>query len=567
MQESREAKYDRNFLQQLESNASEAIFQRLSMLVWGVNFFIMTVLYVFFTFYATTYVLYALTFLLICHILFRIVYHRTQKIFLFKVLTFIVFYCFITICSFIGGDGLNIINFYFILVVEILFLFRRPNTTVIISFLIILFFSFFGYKFLEDNSTVLPSLVRALFPNTFLDHSRFHEGFIVLQFGSIAYILFKLGLIWHSRLHAVEKVNYQFQEIIEALPFEVAIIDEDKRYLFLNKLAIKDEQRRKWMVGKTDMEYALEYGKDVTAVGKRVGHMEEALHTIQAVKFTEEINSGTSKIHTIKYINPIISSFFSNQKILVCTSVDVSDLVEVTKKLNIANDTLESKNDELRSLTYMIGHDLRSPVRSTLLSLQILQKKYNSTLSEKDNHLIDTALSQMKFSIGFLEDLFKYSTVGVAKLDISDIDMNSLMVSIEQIIEPELKSKKASLIIETPLPSINANTTLITNLFMNLILNGLKYNESDHPLVRISCEVDSINCLWKVCDNGIGIPEENRETIFKLFTRVKTDKIYQGSGIGLSTCKKIVESYGGEIYVESELNKGTCFYVRLPISS
>jgi signal transduction histidine kinase len=141
------------------------------------------------------------------------------------------------------------------------------------------------------------------------------------------------------------------------------------------------------------------------------------------------------------------------------------------------------------------------------------------------------------------------------------------MVSIEQIIEPELKSKKASLIIETPLPSINANTTLITNLFMNLILNGLKYNESDHPLVRISCEVDSINCLWKVCDNGIGIPEENRETIFKLFTRVKTDKIYQGSGIGLSTCKKIVESYGGEIYVESELNKGTCFYVRLPISS
>ena len=167
MQESREAKYDRNFLQQLESNASEAIFQRLSMLVWGVNFFIMTILYVFFTFYATTYVLYALTFLLICHVLFRIVYHRTQKMFLFKVLTFIVFYCFITICSFIGGDGLNIINFYFILVVELLFLFRRPNNTIIIFFLTILFFSFFGFKFLAGNSTALSPQMLSLFLKLF----------------------------------------------------------------------------------------------------------------------------------------------------------------------------------------------------------------------------------------------------------------------------------------------------------------------------------------------------------------------------------------------------------------
>ena len=567
MQESRGVNYDSNFLKQLESNATEVIYQRLSMLVWGVNFFIMAVLYVFSNFYATTYALYALTCLLICHVLFRIVYHYAQNLFLFKVFTFIVFYCFVTICSFIGGDGLNIINFYFILVVELLFLFRRPNTTVIISFLIILFFSFFCYKFLEDNSTVLPSLVLSIFPDTFLAHSRFHEGFIVLQFGSIAYFLYKLGLIWHSKLHAVEKVNYQFQEIIETLPFEVAIVDENKRYLFLNKLAIKDEQRRKWMIGKTDMEYAMEYGKDVTAVRKRVGHMEEALHTLKEVKFPEEINVGTGKINTIKYINPILSSFFSNHKIMVCTSIDVSDIVEVTNKLNSANATLETKNDELKSLTYMIGHDLRSPVRSTLLSLQILQKKYNSTLSDKDNHLIDTALSQMKFSIGFLEDLFKYSTVGVAKLDKSEIDMNSLMESIEQIIEPELKSKKASLIIETPLPSINANPTLFTNLFMNLILNGLKYNESSSPLVKISCQVNQENCVWKVCDNGIGISDENKENIFQLFTRIKTDKKYEGSGIGLSTCKKIVENYGGEIYVESEINKGTCFYVRLPISA
>lgn len=567
MQESREAKYDRNFLQQLESNASEAIFQRLSMLVWGVNFFIMTVLYVFFTFYATTYVLYALTFLLICHILFRIVYHRTQKMFLFKVLTFIVFYFFVTICSFVGGDGLNIINFYFILVVELLFLFRRPNNTVIIFFLTILFFSFFGFKFLEGNSTALSPQVLSLFPETFLDHSRFHESFIVLQFGSLAYILFKLGLIWHSKLHGVEKVNYQFQEIIEALPFEVAIVDENKRYLFLNKLAIKDAQRRKWMVGKTDMEYALEYGKDLENVHKRVAHMEKALQTLNQVKFQEEINTGSSKTDTLKYINPIVSSFFSNQKILVCTSVDVSDLVEVTKKLNIANDTLESKNDELRSLTYMIGHDLRSPVRNTLVSFQMIRKKYESTFSENDNKLMDTVISQMKFTIGFLEDLFKYSTVGVAKLDIAAIDMNSLLASIQQIIEPELKSKKASLIIETPLPPISANPTLITNLFVNLILNGLKYNESSSPLVKISCQVNQENCVWKVCDNGIGISDENKENIFQLFTRIKTDKKYEGSGIGLSTCKKIVENYGGEIYVESEINKGTCFYVRLPISA
>jgi len=550
-----------------ESDLVDSNYTFISLLSWRAHSVIMLVILVVASFKLTSLITAILFLLFVCQFLIRILIFYPKRIFILKILTFLVFYLFVTIASFGFGTELNIINFYFLLTVELFFIIDPKRTLLTFSLAGLLMLSFFSYKYLSDNVTILTPMLQKYCPETNLYKSNFHEYFAILEYGALSLLLLMLGRIWHQRMYSLDKINHQFQAVIDAVPFEIAIINDKKQYQFLNKLAIKDPVKRKWLIGKTDLEYAIEHGKNLDPTKKRLKHIEEAITTQAPVHFDEAIRVGDKLINTVKYINPVSSSFFASKVILICTSVDVSEIVQVSERLNEVNINLSAKNEELKALTYMIGHDLRSPIRNTLLAVQILRKKYETVMAAKDIQLVDNLESQLKFTSNFLDDLSQYSTVGIAAVEKSKIDMNSLMASIRQIVEPELDRKKARLVVKSELPPLEANPTLITNLFMNLILNGIKYNESECPTIEISCDIDASNYLWKVCDNGIGIPAENKEAIFQLFNRVKTDKNYEGTGIGLSTCKKIVENYKGTITVDSELNKGTCFYIRLPKSA
>jgi signal transduction histidine kinase len=542
-------------------------YRLVSLLSWRINSFVMLVLLIVASFNLNFVNIAALFLLFGCQFLVRILVLFPERIFYFKLFTFVVFYLFITLASFGFGTELNIINFYFLLTIQLFFILKPQRKILTYGLGLVLMISFFAFKYVMDNQNVLTPYLNTYFPETFLYKSPFHEYFAILEYGCVALLLMMLGQVWHKRIHSLDKINHQFQAVIDAVPFEIAIINDKKKYQFLNKSAIKDPVKRKWLIGKTDLEYAMEYGKNLDPTKNRLKHIEEAIKTKAPVKFDETIRAGDILINTAKYINPVSSSFFGSEVILICTSVDVSEIVQMSAKLDAANKDFSAKNDELKALTYMIGHDLKSPIRNTLLAVQILRKKYEPVMAAKDIQLVDNLESQLRFSSNFLDDLSQYSTVGIAAVEKSKIDMNSLMASIRQIVEPELNRKKARLVVKSELPPLEANPTLIMNLFVNLILNGIKYNESERPTIEISCDIDASNYLWKVCDNGIGIPAENKEAIFQLFNRVKTDKNYEGTGIGLSTCKKIVENYNGTITVDSELNKGTCFYIRLPKSA
>lgn len=550
-----------------DSESLDSNYTFISHLSWRVHCFVMLALLIVASFYFNKIPLAILFVLFVCQFLIRILIFYPQRIIYFKILNFLVFHLFIAITSLGFDSELNIINFYFLLIVELFFIFDPEYKILRITLAGVLMSSFFCYDYIRDNETFLTPTIQGCFPETFLSKSLLHDSFTFLEYGSIAILLFMLGQIWHRRIQSLSRINHQFQAVIDAVPFEIAIINDKKQYQFLNKVAIKDPEKRKWLIGKTDLEYAMEYGKNLDPTKNRLKHIDEALTTQAPVRFEETIRTGDRLINTTKYVNPVSSSFFASEVMLICTSVDVTEIVQVSAKLDIANKDLSAINEELRSLTFMIGHDLKSPIRNTLLAVQILRKKYETVMAAKDIQLVDSIESQLKFTSNFLEDLIKYTTVGIAAVEKSKIDMNSLMASIQEIVEPELDRKNARLVIENELPPIEANPTLITNLFMNLILNGIKYNESERPTIEISCDIDASYYLWKVSDNGIGIPAENREVIFQLFNRVKTDKNYDGSGIGLSTCKKIVENYNGSIYVDSELDKGTCFYIRLPKSA
>ncbi|MFQ6053620.1 MAG: ATP-binding protein [Candidatus Bathyarchaeia archaeon] len=162
-----------------------------------------------------------------------------------------------------------------------------------------------------------------------------------------------------------------------------------------------------------------------------------------------------------------------------------------------------------------------------------------------------------------IDDLLLLSRVGRKFKEVAEVDLNDLLASILSDLKPSIERRNAEVVVHS-LPVIPVQRIWIRELFTNLIDNGLKFNESETPRVEVMCEERSSDYLFKVRDNGIGIEEQYHERIFNLFERLHTKEEYEGTGAGLAICKKIVENFGGEIWVESTPGKGSTFFFTIP---
>lgn len=224
-----------------------------------------------------------------------------------------------------------------------------------------------------------------------------------------------------------------------------------------------------------------------------------------------------------------------------------------------SNKELELKNIELEQFAYVASHDLQEPLRTTLGFVGLLEKRYRGKLdSTADKYLtyISEASGRMQILI---RDLLDFSRIG-KKGEMEKIDCNNLMQYLLEDIAAAVNEAKAKIHYDT-LPVITGYATEINLLFQNLLINSLKFSKKDiAPDVFIS--VEKINDYWQfeVKDNGIGIEEQYSERIFDIFQRLHTRTEYEGSGIGLSHCKKIVELHQGSIWVQSVPGQGSTFY-------
>lgn len=228
-----------------------------------------------------------------------------------------------------------------------------------------------------------------------------------------------------------------------------------------------------------------------------------------------------------------------------------------------ANKELESKNTELEQFVYIASHDLQEPLRTTASFVELFQKQYKGRLDEKaDSYLsyISDSSARMKTLIG---DLLEYSRIG-GKRELQEIDCNVLLNEVLTdlgIVVAESGAKISA----GRLPCLYAYPTAIKQLFQNLITNAIKFRKNDIiSKIQISAEVKGDAWKFSFTDNGIGIEPKHSEKIFIIFQRLHSRKEYEGSGIGLAHCKKIVESHGGRIWIESIPGEGTTFHFTLP---
>jgi len=223
---------------------------------------------------------------------------------------------------------------------------------------------------------------------------------------------------------------------------------------------------------------------------------------------------------------------------------------------------LEQRNKELEQFAYIASHDLQEPLRNINSFIYLLKKKYLGKLDENANQYIEHMVTASTRMQDMITGLLEYSRTGKSSGK-EQINCNLLMDEITEDFRVVIRNTDSKIVYEK-LPTITGYKVELKQLFQNLLSNAIKFRNKDQaPEVKIT--VEAIDDFWQFSfkDNGIGIDNNYFKEIFIVFQRLHIRSEFPGSGIGLALCKRIVELHKGEIWVESELEKGSTFYFTL----
>jgi len=239
-------------------------------------------------------------------------------------------------------------------------------------------------------------------------------------------------------------------------------------------------------------------------------------------------------------------------------------LLELNKSLKQYAHELELSNEQLEQFAFIASHDLQEPLRMISSFMDQLKRKYQHKLDDKALQYIHFATDGAKRMKQIILDLLEYSRSGKLDESAEDIDMNEVLEEYSLLRRKMIADKSAILNVK-PLPVLRAYKAPLTQTLHCLLDNAIKYTkENQHPVIDISAE--EVDDYWKIKieDNGIGIDPKFFDKIFIIFQRLHNRNQYSGTGIGLSIAKKHVESWGGEIWLESTSGKGSTFYFTIP---
>lgn len=223
------------------------------------------------------------------------------------------------------------------------------------------------------------------------------------------------------------------------------------------------------------------------------------------------------------------------------------------------NQELLTKNKELEQFAYVASHDLQEPLKTTSSFVNLLHRRYKGKLDEQADQYLNYISKASERMQTLIKDLLDYSLIG-SKEKVEHIDCNKILEDVTASLQNCIKNTHA-VIRYSPLPVINGYNEEIKDLFLHLMSNALKFKKPDvTPLIRIGAMNLDEHWQFFVQDNGIGIDEQYMERIFVIFQRLHNRSEYEGSSIGLSHCRKIVELHNGKIWLESSIGKGTTFY-------
>jgi len=253
------------------------------------------------------------------------------------------------------------------------------------------------------------------------------------------------------------------------------------------------------------------------------------------------------------------------------------ELREKNQRLAEANEELSQKNCELDEFVYVVSHDLQEPLRTLIAFSDFLLRDYGERLEAEGQEYVRYLVDASRRMRSMIHGMLTLSRAGKVIGEFGPVDLQDLVAVVKTDLGELFRSKKAELRIKSPLPTVWGDRDRIGQLLVNLISNGIKYNQSETPWVEVDATTQAgdgspdgplepnrdpdVTVSFK--DNGIGIEPQFHGTIFQLFRRLHAHDEYEGTGAGLTICNKIVQAHGGRIWVESAPGQGATFFVLL----
>jgi PAS domain S-box-containing protein len=284
----------------------------------------------------------------------------------------------------------------------------------------------------------------------------------------------------------------------------------------------------------------ISWRKKVEKHNKKLFEEEQQL-TEELTATNEELQATTEELQT--------SNDEQNQ-----TQIELRELVN---KLKISN-------KELEQFAYVASHDLQEPLRMVSSFTQLLERRYKSKLDDDADDYIGYIVEGAKRMKDLIDDLLTFSRLNKETMTFDVVLMDIALDDVLLNLKAYIKENNAEIIYDK-LPTIECDRVQIQQLLQNLLTNAIKFHGDKPPLIRISAQELENEWIFSITDNGIGIDLRHQEQIFSIFKRLHTRKEYEGTGIGLSICKRIVERHGGQIWVESEPEEGSTFYFTIPM--
>jgi PAS domain S-box-containing protein len=238
-------------------------------------------------------------------------------------------------------------------------------------------------------------------------------------------------------------------------------------------------------------------------------------------------------------------------------------VAERTRDLERANMELERSNRELEQFAYAASHDLKEPLLAVTADMKLLDRKLRDSLDPDGAGLLKDAFDGASRMQKMITDLLAYARAGAGGQAFEAVDLGAALDTAIANLKTAVEENGAQ-VTRGDLPAVMADRTQMVLLLQNLVSNAIKFRSNEPPRIHVEAERKDGQWLLRVRDNGMGIPPEHRERIFEIFQRVETGKGHKGTGIGLATCRKIVERHGGKIWVEDAPGEGSTFSFTLP---